>query len=70
MVAKFMSDMATRRFRPSPPLSEPAAETADPKRTLGTHPDIIEAIWVHAELKLKIFPHSPALISSSPTKER
>ncbi len=44
-VGKIMADIAGRPVRPPPPLSQPLSAVADPWFGLGTHPDIIEAMW-------------------------
>jgi preprotein translocase subunit Sss1 len=38
-------ELARRPSRPDPPLSQSLNEVADPWFGLGTHPDIIEALW-------------------------
>lgn len=44
-VAKIMADIASRKVRSPPPLSQPLSAVADPWNGLGTHPDIIEVMW-------------------------
>jgi hypothetical protein len=45
-VAKFMADEAAKPVRPSPPLSQSLDQVKDPIFGLGTHPDIVERLWL------------------------
>jgi hypothetical protein len=42
---RFMADLAERRARPDPPLSQPLEAAADPWFGLGVHPEIISKLW-------------------------
>ena len=44
-VEKVTQAIAQGRVRPNPPLSQSLDEVADPAYGLGTHPDIVEALW-------------------------
>jgi len=44
-VARLMAKIASGQFRPPPPISQSLADVADPWHGLGTHPDIVEAMW-------------------------
>jgi len=48
-VDRLFDKIARGPIRPDPPLSQSLDEVADPLYGLGTHPDIVEAMWTLAD---------------------